>query len=593
MTAQPAGPDPTALDPKAISKAAGDSASKDALARLRREVAAARATQASLPHLKRALAAIGANDFKRGLEFARKAAQTDPGNALAHHLSAIAHEKLGDWLASIEAYEKALAIKPDSPEIANDLGRLAFRMNMLPQAEALFRYHLSMRPNAPESANNLGCVLRDQMRYDEAIDILKPAIQAHPDRALLWNTLGTVLTDMDQADQAVIFFTECLRLDPRHAKARYNRSNLLFAMGDTEQALEDCRVAYEETKVPDEKATIRIALATMQLASGDLSQGWESYEARLSPDFHDPVHFLAQGQGWRPFDDIEGKHLLLIGEQGLGDEVLFANMLDDVVDKLGPAGRLTLTVDRRLIPLFQRSFPRIEVAGHHTVKRMNRNFRSIPSIKDWGEVDLWAPMAQPLREFRLKLEDFPDRPQGFLKADPERVAHWTRQLAALPGPKVGLVWTTMVITSARRKYYSPFDRWGPILQTPGVTFVNLQYGDTAADLRMVKERFGVDIVTPEGIDLKMDLDDLAALCCAMDLVIGPANATSNIAAACGVPTWLIATPAAWTQLGTDRYPWYTQARVFAAKALGDWDPVIAEIGEALGDFAAAPLSKAG
>jgi len=593
MTAQPAGPDPTALDPKAMSKAAGDSASKDALARLRREVAAARATQASLPHLKRALAAIGANDFKRGLELARKAAQADPGNVLAHHLSAIAHEKLGDWLASIEAYEKALAIKPDSPEIANDLGRLAFRMNMLPQAEALFRYHLSMRPNAPESANNLGCVLRDQMRYDEAIDVLKPAIQAHPDRALLWNTLGTVLTDMDQADQAVIFFTECLRLDPRHAKARYNRSNLLFAMGDTEQALEDCRVAYEETKVPDEKATIRIALATMQLASGDLSQGWESYEARLSPDFHDPVHFLAQGQGWRPFDDIEGKHLLLIGEQGLGDEVLFANMLDDVVDKLGPAGRLTLTVDRRLIPLFQRSFPRIEVAGHHTVKRMNRNFRSIPSIKDWGEVDLWAPMAQPLREFRLKLEDFPDRPQGFLKADPERVAHWTRQLAALPGPKVGLVWTTMVITSARRKYYSPFDRWGPILQTPGVTFVNLQYGDTAADLRMVKERFGVDIVTPEGIDLKMDLDDLAALCCAMDLVIGPANATSNIAAACGVPTWLIATPAAWTQLGTDRYPWYTQARVFAAKALGDWDPVIAEIGGALGDFAAAPLSKAG
>ena len=208
----------------------------------------------------------------------------------------------------------------------------------------------------------------------------------------------------------------------------------------------------------------------------------------------------------------------------------------------------------------------------------------MPWITDWADVDFWAPMGQPVRQFRLSLDDFPDRPQGFLQADPQRVAHWRKQLDAIPGPKVGLVWTSMIINSARKKYFSPFDRWGPILQTPGATFVNLQYGDRTEDIEMARREFGVEILQPQGIDLKMDLDDVAALSCAMDLVLGPANATSNLSAACGVPTWLISTPGAWTQLGTDRYPWYSQVRMFSSETFGDWDPVIADIARALGEF---------
>ncbi|WP_374570047.1 tetratricopeptide repeat protein [Phenylobacterium sp.] len=574
---------PLARDPKALAPA-GDSASKEALKRLRKELADARAVQAALPHLNGALAAVSAGQFERALKLCAKALKADPSNFFGHHIAAIAHEKLGDWAASIDSYERALALNPDSPEIANDLGRLAFRMQMLPQAEALFRIHLAARPYAPESSNNLACVLREQMRYSDAIDVLKPAIQAAPDRPLLWNTLGTVMADLGETEQAAIFYTETLRLDPKHVKARYNRSNALFTMGDTETAIADCRMAMNACTAPDEKETMRLALATMLLASGDLPQGWEAYEARLSPDFHDPIHFLINRPQWTPFEDIDGKHLLLVGEQGLGDEVLFANMLDDLFAALGPGGRLSIAVDRRLVPLLQRSFPRANLGVHNTFKRHGRNIRSVPMITDWADVDCWAPMGQPLRQFRLKLEDFPERPEGFLKADPERVAYWREQFADHPGPRIGLVWTSMLINSARKKYFSPFDRWGPILQTPGATFVNLQYGDCTADIEMARREFGVEIIQPQGIDLKMDLDDVAALSCAMDLVMGPANATSNIAAACGVPTWLISTPGAWTQLGTERYPWYTGVRMFSAKTFGDWDPVIAEIAEAMGEF---------
>ncbi|HYH21907.1 MAG TPA: flagellar protein FlbA, partial [Azospirillum sp.] len=94
---------------------------------------------------------------------------------------------------------------------------------------------------------------------------------------------------------------------------------------------------------------------------------------------------------------------------------------------------------------------------------------------------------------------------------------------------------------------------------------------------------GLSVWQPPGIDLKQDLDDIAALCCAMDLVVGPANATTNIAAAAGAPLWLITTPDAWPRFGTDRYPCYPQARVFHTGAFNAWDDVMARVAAALAE----------
>jgi hypothetical protein len=194
-------------------------------------------------------------------------------------------------------------------------------------------------------------------------------------------------------------------------------------------------------------------------------------------------------------------------------------------------------------------------------------------------------MASLLRRFRRRLVDFPGSEQaraGFLTPDPARVAHWRAALAAAPaGRKVGILWKSMKVESARVRYYSPFELWAPVLRTPSVTFVNIQYGDCDAEIAWARAHLGVDIWTPPGIDLKQHLDDIGALTSALDLTLGFANATSNIAAACGAPTWIISVPGAWTRLGTDRMPWYPQARVFAPARLGRWDETMAEVAAAL------------
>jgi len=154
------------------------------------------------------------------------------------------------------------------------------------------------------------------------------------------------------------------------------------------------------------------------------------------------------------------------------------------------------------------------------------------------------------------------------------------------------VWKSLKIETARARFYSPFDAWEPVLKTPGIFFVNLQYGDCSAEIAQAKAQLGVEIFEPPGVNLKDDLDEVAALSCALDLALGPANATSNIAAACGTESWLISTPGAWPKLGTDYYPWYPAMRVFVAPGYNQWAPVMAEVATALAEFAAKPGTEA-
>ena len=580
----------TPTPPKMAIGDMGQAANKDALATLNEAINELKAL-AVQPFLKRAIEALNREDFVGGGKWAVKALERDEKNGVGWYLLAMARERAGDFPNSIKAYEVALQLLPDHAEVSNDLGRLAYRMGMHEQAEKLFRHYVDHAPERPEGVNNLATVVRDRGRPDEAIELLKQALGINPEAHMLWNTPGTIMIERSELETAQIFFTEATRLAPAFGKARYNLSQVKLGLGDPAGALEDCDEAMKRVITADDREMMRLARSSFQLAMSRLGEGWDDYEARLSPQFADVTNFFIDRPRWSPGDDVAGKTLLVVGEQGLGDEILFANVLPDVIEKLGPEGKLRIAVEPRLVSLFQRSFPEAEVTWHTTHVWATRPLRAAPNT-DHATADLWTPMGSLMREFRRSLEAFPDH-KGYLKPDPKRVAHWRRVLKTAPaGPKVGLLWKSATNKDGRQRYFSPFSQWAPVLKTPGISFINLQYGDCSAELAQAREEFGVDIWTPPGIDLKKDLDDVAALCAAMDLVLGFANASFNLAASSGAPVWLISTPGSWPRLGTDHYPWYPQAKVFVTPSYGDWDGVMAMMGAALADFAGGAASPA-
>ncbi|HXA38720.1 MAG TPA: tetratricopeptide repeat protein [Phenylobacterium sp.] len=579
---QAAAPTPARLTVDSL----GQSGSSDALTKLNSAISELKALSAA-PMLQRAMDAIRAEDAKGACDWALKALEQDERNGFGWYLLGIALERAGDFASSISAYEAALKLIPDHGEVANDLGRLAFRLGMTSQSEALFRLFLERYPDHPEGSNNLACAIRDQGRHDEAIEILRPAIIKSPEIPMLWNTMGTVVSDQGDFANALVFFEEALRLDPTFPKARYNRGNAKLLLGDAEGAIVDCEAAMSGVLAEDERQMMRLSRSTILLNLGRIGEGWDDYEARLNPQFNDRTDFAVNLPRWAPDADLAGKTLLVVGEQGLGDEVLFGNVLPDVIDRLGPKGRLVLSVEPRLVPLFQRAFPQAQVDAHATYVVGGRLTRVVPPLQAGLQADLWTPMGSLMREFRRSVEAYPTQ-ESYLAADPARVAHWRKALAEAPaGLKIGLLWKSAVAKDARHRYFSPFETWAPVLAQTGVTFVNLQYGDCAEEIEAARRDYGVEIWTPPGIDLKQDLDDVAALCGAMDLIVGFSNATLNIAGACGAPTFLISTPGAWPRLGRETsYPWYPKTRVFLPPGFGQWDAVMADVAKALAGFVA-------
>jgi len=580
--------------PRPIAKAGlaapvlGDAASVQALHEIRTVVSSVPDADAARL-LNLAIEAIHAGEYSHGERLALETLGRDEQIGVAWHVLGVSREKLGDFGSSMRCYDAALKLLPDHGPVASDLGRLAFRMGMPELAANFFAHFLQSRPGDLEGLNNLACALRDINHFDDAVDLLRPAIVDNPEAEGLWNTLGTVLISRGDGATSLTFFDEALRLRPEYGRAYHNRAFARQDVGDLEGALEDCEAAlrFGEDLEPNDLAAVRFTRAMVLLALGRLNEGWDAYEARLSPSFRSAATFVIDRPCWTPGESLAGKRLLVCGEQGLGDEVLFANLLHDVIAAIGDESLLSVAVEYRLVPLFKRSFPRAAITPHRTVQHEGRIFCTAPFVENLDAIDCWTPLGSLLGTFRGTAESFPRRP-SFLVPDPERVTHWRRRLASLPGPKVGLLWKSLRPEAERGRQFSPFEQWRPILETPGVTFVNLQYGDCDAEIALAREAFGVEIWQPPGIDLKYDLDDVAALSCAMDLVIGFSNATFNLTGACGAPVWLLTGAAAWTRLGSAAYPWYPQARCFTSPDYGDWSAVMAEVAQALAtEFAGA------
>ncbi len=479
---------------------------------------------------------------------------------------ALACEAAGDLAGALDAWQDALAADPNSLDIVARLADLAFRLGFFDMAEKFYAHLITRGVHGGAVIAAYAACLREQGRFDEAIDLLKSVLANAPQDAGLWEALGAVMASKGDNDTALIFFNEALRLKPDHLNARFHRGCALIETGDLRAGLDDtafCAAAFTDA---GNRASAELTCAHAALALGQLADGWRWYEGRHRRGTPQAVHYnipLPRHVG------APGGRLFLSAEQGLGDEVLYASLIPEIMKSVSHLG---IGVEARLVPLFQRSFPDATVVAHRTQTIAGKTQRSFDC--DWQAFASYALMGDFLAGLRPSLGAFPVE-NVFLAPDPARVDHWRKTLASSK-PKIGILWKSLKSSALRDRYFSPFEQWREVLSLDDVQFVNLQYGDTEAEMNEARA-LGFDITTPDAIDLKQDLDDLAALCRACDLVIGPSNATTNIAAACGADVWLLAPPNTWLRLGAENYPWYPKARIFAPQTLNDWSPAMAEI----------------
>jgi tetratricopeptide (TPR) repeat protein len=501
--------------------------------------------------------------FEEAIECYRRALEIAPDYADAHYNKGLAQKALGLLPDAVVSFKACLAIAPGSAEAHFNLGVVLQKINQPDVAIASYDRVISIDPGFAQAHNNRGLVLKDLKRWNDAIASYDRAIAIEPDFFEAYGNRGVVLMKLNQLRQAIENFNKAIAIEPGYADAYLGRGFVLQAMGELDAAIEDYDRALQLN--PD-FAMAKLNKALVLLLKGDWAEGWALYEWGSAAGKRAGVRKLE-----REWDGevIQGA-LLVLPEQGVGDEIFYSGMLNDLQ---GLAASITVGVDPRLFSLYQRSF-------HHV------NVVSSKELPDMQSYDAQIHMASLGRYFRADAEAFKRIRSPYLKADPARTKSLRQQVAS--GGKVvcGLSWVSKNKDLGADKSLHLQDLI-PVLQLPGLAFVDLQYGDTAAERAALQESTGIDVRHVDEVDNFNDLDGLAALIEACDVVVTVSNTTAHLAGALGKKV-MIMVPCSFGLLWywhVDRSdsPWYPSAQLFRQAVVGDWREVIEAVRDELQD----------
>lgn len=511
---------------------------------------------------------------------ARAEAALTPNDAnaarLATALSELAalHKRLGNLDVAAELLLSVVERRPNNLIFRNNLGNLLIEAGRAEEAETHLREAIRLAPQVPEAHYNLGNALKALDRLDDAIAAYTAAIHLRPAFTKARINLGGVLTRREQYEEALRNYEEGIRLDPGAAELLDARGVALQSLGRVDEGLESFRRAYA---VKPELASARRNAGLAMLMSGDFATGWAEYEWRWRTDSLNDTDRKFPYPVWHGERDAGG--IVVWGEQGLGDRVLYAGMIPDL---LAEGHGVVMETDMRLSMLFERSFPGVTVVPK----------QDPPHPATSGAGIRWHSALASLGQYlRADAASFPRR-ESYLRADTARATQYRAYLDTLgKGPVVGISWGSRNPKLGRHKTLD-LRAWAPVLQTPGVRFVDLQYGDTAEERAAAEAALGISLIHVPDLDLREDIDGVAALISACDLVISISNTTVHLAAALGKPTWVLVPAAAgnlwyWMR-DTDRSPWYASAVILRQKVRGKWDDIIEDVKIRLKDYLSRP-----
>jgi tetratricopeptide (TPR) repeat protein len=423
------------------------------------------------------------------------------------------------------------------------------------EAEKLYDMLLSQNHDNAGLLATMGTLYLQTSRYGLAIHMLEAAKKHNLIQSDVLSNLSLAYKNSGQSQKAIEYIEKACAIPDPCAGALANYSGFFTNTGTPDKAIALCTRALE--KEP-ELVVAHWNLALALLENGEWARGWEEHEWGLKPAKHITPMRVDRKIGELPqWDGMPGKTVAVYGEQGLGDEIMFASMLPDLM----ATSNVIIECHKRLVPLFERSFG---VTCYGT-----REDTSISWPFD-HQIDYRVSIGSLGKFFRRSADAFPGTPYLKTEAAP-RDKKFRVGISWTGGSKAGRILTRTV----------PLSWWQPILEND-CEFVSLQYTDQAAEIEIV-EKLGYPITQyPFMTDRTLDYDETAKVVASCDLVISVCTSVVHLAGALGVPCWVM-TPnkPAWRYGTKGRMPWYRSVRLYRQQPNDPWNPVIERIADDL------------
>ncbi|WP_322033470.1 hypothetical protein [Paraburkholderia sp. J76] len=555
----------------------------------------------------------------------------EPGNAHVLHRLALSYFRDGQRDLARDYLERAIGVAPERAELWEHRGLLAAMANEHVAAEAFYHRAMALGGGTASLHRNLADVLKLAKRRAQARLHYEKALDHDPALHHALARLARLSLEDDQPEAAAAYLRRALAVGTarladglellkvlaklEHAaelNAQISRMRAEFAADAA--ALESLALRLNEIHRFEDAYQVALAGLAVDATRGKLHHN-ASYAsnmlgeharmrrhadeaARLLPgdeyvQFNAAVTMLRDGdfeRGWRHYhwherlpqndtlvrpafpewagEAVNGRRFLLIGEQGLGDQLQSLRYIDWLQRQ---GATVDVWVDKAIG----------DVAA--CARGVNKAWTTLPP----GPYDFWSRMFRFPESMKLKVDMLP-LAMPYLVAPTERVDHWRERIsgAAHGGAgklRVGLVWAGNPEYELDRYRSLALRALLPVLARRGVSWFSLQKGAAQSELAALPHDTDVDIdITPLGPEIA-NFGDTLAIVQSLDLVVTVDTSVAHLAGAAGVPVWILlptCTDWRWMTQRADS-PWYPSARLFRQRELGRWDEVIAEVGEAL------------
>ena len=456
-----------------------------------------------------------------------------------------------------------------------------------------------------------------------SLALFRSAIRREPGNALAWYNSGVCENIFGQTQKALEAYRRTLQLDPLNEGGLFNGAETIRVHEYFEEALIlALRIEAFYPDLPQGYHNAAICLAHLErhdeadwhfekaialsadsnlikweyhhslLGRKRFVEAWDAYSTRFACGHVVGVDDMAiELPDWTD-QSLKGQHLVVYGEQGLGDQIMYASMFAELE---ASGAKISLLTNAPLAPLFAANFPKMTVMSIGNGLDVAQCASAIAELGRSKPVTLRIAMGSLMSRFRNDISQFPGK--AYLSPSHEAQYYWNSAIASddavaslftpsrktAPILRVGLVWAS---NPAPERFFSsrrarnktmPLSVMSELATVPGVSACSL----TNVPLNMFE---GADEAREAGIvdvaNHLTDLDRTAALIQRLDLVITVDTSIAHLAGALGKPVWLLLHnlgDVRWGQRGETKSYWYDSMQIWWQNRPGDWPELIERV----------------
>lgn len=466
--------------------------------------------------------------------------------------------KLGETKHALQIINSLIKENPNNKEAVEELINIYIESSQYEEAEQIIKYSLKINNKDINSIYKYGLLFARQKKSKASIEQFNIIINeddkfyaAYLERSLQYRDIGLMDKALEDIENAIECNEKNFKIKALINKGIYNYELLNYI--DSYNSFKDA------TTLDPENNRIKFNLSLLQLQNKELKSGLLNYRCRVNLPELDNPKILPNIKVWNGIEKINS--LLIIGEQGIGDQIFYLTYLDYFTEEK----KIYVTIDKRLHELFQFNYPNITF--------LDKN--NVDIFKKINKIDAQIAMCD-LLYFLIK-DHLPARKIFKQKLNYNKI---TELRKSITNKIIGISWSSSNRLFGENKSIdlNQFIQYLP--RDNNITYISLQYDDDEFIIEEIKNNYNINIIGAKEYDIKNNINNLFQIIDMCDLVITVSNINAHVAGVLKKITWVLVPKGKgrlWYWHSESINIWYQNLEIFFNESFTDWSDTLSKI----------------